>query len=120
MRKPFIHLNRSEEKDMCQCFTTTTVVAMMARCLILMVQNGLKLYLIQTKIYYAVGNNTVLHYDGSSWTKDTSKHQIFTYIHGYSANNIYAVGISGTVYHYNGTAWSLIDNVACNVSGHQQ
>jgi len=61
---------------------------------------------------YAVGAaGTIIHYDGSAWTKlSVSGVSATLYgIWGSAANNIYAVG-PGTVAHFDGSSWTNTNN----------
>lgn len=69
---------------------------------------------------FAVGNNgTILHYDGSAWTLQTSgvaPPASITSVWGSAANNVYAVGVTNTTVspsvptflHYDGSSWSFV------------
>jgi hypothetical protein len=52
----------------------------------------------------------ILHYDGVSWTSQTSgTGEDLTEVWGSSGSDVYAVGRSGTVLHYDGSAWTPLD-----------
>ena len=57
---------------------------------------------------FAVGHGgTILHYDGSSWSSQTSGTVNNLYsVWGSSASDVFAVGALGTILHYNGSSWS--------------
>jgi hypothetical protein len=59
---------------------------------------------------YAVGERgTILHYDGTQWTAQTSNTtQGLRAIWGSAPDDIYAVGDAGTMVHNNGTGWSAV------------
>ena len=65
---------------------------------------------------YAVGNsgNSIIHYDGSQWTIDTSftTAYIFYSIWGTSSSDVFVAGndpnrSSLVVLHYDGTSWNV-------------
>ncbi len=70
------------------------------------VLNGI--YAAAADSLFAVGQATILHYDGQSWTNmvsDATKY--FWAVSGSSATNVLAVGNSGLVDHYDGTTWTV-------------
>ncbi len=59
----------------------------------------------------AASSSYLCHYNGSTWSfVDTGILTTLPYdfyaIHGYSANDIYAVGACNTIIHYDGSSWS--------------
>jgi len=65
---------------------------------------------------YAVGyGGTILHYNGTSWSSQTSGTTNNLYgVWVYDSDNVYAVGASGTVLYYNGTSWSSLTSGTTN------
>jgi hypothetical protein len=58
-------------------------------------------------VYAASNANTIIRYDGSSWSSMTSGNTAILWaIWGTSATNVYAIGDGGTILHYDGTNWS--------------
>ena len=56
------------------------------------------------------GDNTVLHYDGSSWTSTKLEHychceDLFA-VWGSSENNVFALGGFNSFFHYDGNSWN--------------
>ena len=48
---------------------------------------------------YAVGDGTILHYDGSAWTEMEPMERLLTGVWGSSAVDVFAVGGGGTILH---------------------
>ena len=66
---------------------------------------------------FAVGGNTIYHYDGTEWSATPAGQYTFYSVWGSSAHDVFAVGSTGrictmgcyylpVIYHYNGTSWS--------------
>ena len=55
---------------------------------------------------FAAAGPSVLHYDGTSWTRMTQGPFNNMDVWGTSASDVYAVGDAGRVLHYDGTVWS--------------
>src|SRR4051812_9239938 len=61
-------------------------------------------------VLYAVGGTSssalVLRHDPSGWwTMDPGTTKTLWWVHGFSANDVYAVGANGVVTHFDGTRW---------------
>ena len=56
---------------------------------------------------YVVGDfGTILHYDGTEWTPETSNSSEHLFgVWGSGASNVYAVGLHGTILHRDGSGW---------------
>ena len=62
---------------------------------------------------FAVGDQgTILHYDGSSWSKMDSPatESLLVDIFGSSPSDIFTVGDSGTILHYDGSSWQAMSS----------
>ncbi len=57
---------------------------------------------------FVAGVETILHYDGNSWSKHTVNDINLQGIWGSSGNDVFAVGMSGTILHYDGISWSTM------------
>lgn len=62
---------------------------------------------------WAVGGSIeqplVMHNDGTAWVRrDVPGTSLLTNIYGFTANDVYAVGMGGLILHYDGDAWSQI------------
>ncbi len=57
---------------------------------------------------FAVGaSGTIMHYDGTVWTKmDSGTTEKLYGVWGITVNNVFAVGDNGTILQYNGSVWS--------------
>lgn len=63
-------------------------------------------------VLYAVGGDAtsalVLRHDGQGWWKmDPGTSRTLWWVHGFSANDVYAVGAEGVVTHFDGTRWTV-------------
>jgi hypothetical protein len=70
-------------------------------------------YSAPTTYAYAVGaSGTIVHYNGTSWSSQTSGTADTLYgVWGSSGTDVFAVGASGTILHSaNGTSWSSLDS----------
>ncbi len=61
-------------------------------------------------VLYAVGGTSssalILRHDSSGWwTMDPGTTKTLWWVHGFSANDVYAVGANGVVTHFDGTRW---------------
>src|SRR5262245_27671558 len=57
---------------------------------------------------FAVGQGTLLHYDGAFWTKQASPTPLdWGAVSGTSGSDVWAVGNRGAIIHYDGTRWGL-------------
>ncbi|MCP4112987.1 MAG: choice-of-anchor D domain-containing protein, partial [Desulfobacteraceae bacterium] len=67
---------------------------------------------------FAVGNGTVLHYDGNSWnTMYFNRLNLLTGVWGSSASDVFAVGASpkeGVILHYDGSSWADMNSGTTN------
>jgi hypothetical protein len=72
---------------------------------------------------WAVGFETVIHYDGATWSSPTSVNatgKVFRGVWGTSASNVWAAGYDYTasfpamISHYNGTSWSTVPSGTIN------
>src|SRR4051812_31166996 len=55
---------------------------------------------------WAVGNDAILHHDGTSWSVAASGiNQNLTAVWPTTATDVWAVGSGGAIRHYDGTAW---------------
>lgn len=64
-------------------------------------------------VLYAVGGNAssalVLRHDsGGWWVMDSGTTKTLWWVHGYAANDVYAVGAAGVVTHFDGTRWTVL------------
>ena len=69
---------------------------------------------------FAGGFSTLLHYDGSSWTKfdvDGINGETVFRIWGSAPDDVYAVTDQGTIRHYDGVSWGAIQSVPMGVQG---
>lgn len=58
---------------------------------------------------FAVGDKgTILHYDGSSWTKTTKGSEALLAIYGTGPTDVYAAGKAGTLLKYDGSSWTFL------------
>ena len=55
---------------------------------------------------WAVGIGTIMHWDGSTWTKSETKNN-FCSAGGSGKNDVWAVGSAGTIQHWDGSTWSI-------------
>ena len=59
-------------------------------------------------VFAVGGNGTILHYDGASWTPQTSGTALALFgVWGVSGSDVFAVGQHGIVLHYDGTRWAV-------------
>ncbi|MBN2493668.1 MAG: hypothetical protein JXR96_03665 [Deltaproteobacteria bacterium] len=64
-------------------------------------------------VWFAGWNGTILHYDGSGWTRTPSPVTITIYgIWSASASNLWAVGGDGNILHNTGSGWHTVGNPA--------
>ncbi len=64
---------------------------------------------------YAVGGDLgspsqemILRYDGQRWNRMQADAPTLWWVHGFAADDVWAVGEAGTVIHYDGTAWTTV------------
>lgn len=52
------------------------------------------------------------HFDGDGWSTMTppSQSELLVWVYGFSATDVYAVGLGGTVLHYDGSSWTALDS----------
>ena len=53
-------------------------------------------------------NGRFCHYDGQSWSAQTSASAPIRALWGYSGKDVYAAGDLGYLYHFDGSAWTLV------------
>ncbi len=62
-----------------------------------------------TDVFAAAHGATVLHYDGTAWSKVFQDIRFLNMgVWGSSASDVYVVGYAASVFHYDGALWSLI------------
>jgi hypothetical protein len=69
---------------------------------------------------WAVGYNSILHYNGTSWSSITYGSPTLFGVWGSSASDVWAVGVSNTILHYDGSSWTTLlttGSVATNFFG---
>jgi len=54
---------------------------------------------------FAAGGNQIYHYDGSSWSPQATLPTNTFDLWGWSANDVWAVGLGGQIYRYDGSSW---------------
>lgn len=65
------------------------------------------LYLRASKLSGPNPQHPILHFDGTTWTRqDSGTDQSQNAVFGFTASDIWAVGSRGTLTHYNGTTWT--------------
>jgi hypothetical protein len=53
-----------------------------------------------------VGQGLVLHSDGATWERvETGADQLLSWVYGFHAGDVYAVGEAGLIIHYDGATW---------------
>jgi uncharacterized membrane protein len=63
----------------------------------------------------ALGEATILHYDGAKWSIAPSPApSYFFQIWGSSPSDVWAVGVGGVIIHYDGTSWSSVPSGTTN------
>jgi hypothetical protein len=66
------------------------------------------IWVVHSKLAYAVGNNTVLKWDGTAWTKvPNTPNANFTSVLAFGTSSIYITATDGRIYRYNGQGWSF-------------
>lgn len=52
----------------------------------------------------------IYHHDGSAWSAvEAPAVPLLAWVYGFSATDVYAVGVGGAAVHWDGTAWSILD-----------
>ena len=60
---------------------------------------------------FAVGGDSIIHYDGSSWSEMESGITASLYaVWGSSSSDVFAVGSGGTILYYDGSTWNEMDS----------
>jgi len=67
---------------------------------------------------WAVGDKTILHWDGTAWTRIFSPTNVLRSVDVVATDDAWAVGDKGTILHWNGTAWTAASSSAATITMH--
>jgi hypothetical protein len=64
---------------------------------------------------FAVGDNIIIHYNGTNWTTmvNNSNYNLKA-VWGSSSSNVFAVGAQGLILHYDGSSWQSMNSQVVN------